>query len=882
MPQDFESRDAHAVKVRITLDELGQVQRVELVESSSEQLVWNALGSAAGLEFEPARMDGQPVPVMVDFVFRVAPRAPPPPPVVPVKETTPPPTVVESAPTSHLVGTVRDSVTGQPVPEAEVLMLVKDGEPPTTLTDASGRFELRNVPAGRSILAVTATGYVQLSQEEVLPPNETVALELVLDKLRDEEKFSTVVRDVFRRLVSARVGTVSLVTERDLRFAVPQSGNDVIRQVTGLHVRDEEGMGLRLNVGFRGLDPTRSRKTLILEDGVPVTLNPYSEPEAYYTPPIERMGGLSIEKGADTILYGPQTVGGVLNYLTAEPPPRLTVRTEARAGNYGYWMAHVMAGDTVGPIAWRADVAHRSFAGPRRLDLALLDGTLKVRWTPGSGTRVTLKLNVYDEFSRSTYLGLTTPQYNHNWQDNFAIHDSFVLRRYAGTLHVEQKLADAVDFTGMAYAHRIDRTWGRQNFDRYPRDIDYERVVPGRPGAAPRSDGSSIFFHNERIDRARHYTVGGVQAQLSGRIHAGPLKTQLISGVRLHLERADEERVRAIPVTSPSGETIQVENRTGVGLSTWTQLRFTLFERLHFSPGLRIESLSTERDIVRALVPSTVGDLKVGDVQRRKQGQHSALIPGAGVGFDVWDGLFIHAGIHRGWAPPRVKDSLVAIGQNLEVDAELSWNAEVGARLAAGTWLTAEGALFLMDFQNEVVIPSEAGGAAVLIDNATGVPKAYSAPAQHRGLEASATADWGVALHLPFNLSTTLGYTYVDARFTGGAFRGAVVPYAPAHVAIFRTRFESPQGPYAQFASTFVSGQFADNINTPEASVDGTVGELPPYLTMDATAGFRISVVDVFASVKNMEDQRYIVSRAPRGIMPGSPRQALLGVRVEL
>ena len=37
---------------------------------------------------------------------------------------------------------------------------------------------------------------------------------------------------------------------------------------------DEEGIGLRMNLSIRGLDPDRSRSILVLEDGMPAALAP--------------------------------------------------------------------------------------------------------------------------------------------------------------------------------------------------------------------------------------------------------------------------------------------------------------------------------------------------------------------------------------------------------------------------------------------------------------------------------------------------------------------------------------------------------------------------------------------------------------------------------
>jgi len=46
--------------------------------------------------------------------------------------------------------------------------------------------------------------------------------------------------------------------------------NEALRKVPGVFARDEEGFGLRPNLGIRGLNPTRSSKLLMLEDGIPL------------------------------------------------------------------------------------------------------------------------------------------------------------------------------------------------------------------------------------------------------------------------------------------------------------------------------------------------------------------------------------------------------------------------------------------------------------------------------------------------------------------------------------------------------------------------------------------------------------------------------------
>jgi Fe(3+) dicitrate transport protein len=43
-------------------------------------------------------------------------------------------------------------------------------------------------------------------------------------------------------------------------------------------VVEENASGMRLNIGVRGLDPRRSARVLLMEDGVPIALAPYGDP----------------------------------------------------------------------------------------------------------------------------------------------------------------------------------------------------------------------------------------------------------------------------------------------------------------------------------------------------------------------------------------------------------------------------------------------------------------------------------------------------------------------------------------------------------------------------------------------------------------------------
>ena len=143
----------------------------------------------------------------------------------------------------------------------------------------------------------------------------------------------------------------------------------------------------------------------------------------------------------------------------------------------------------------------------------------------------------------------------------------------------------------------------------------------------------------------------------------------------------------------------------------------------------------------------------------------------------AWAALTLFAGVHRGWAPPRTKDAVSSTGGTVTLEAESSWNSEIGARLTEGDLLYSELALFRLDFDNQVIDPAESAGAVVSSATVQG------GSTLHQGVELGLRLD---PLGEPggLGLPMSLNYTFVRAEFGDGwgdALLGQTLPYAPAH-----------------------------------------------------------------------------------------------------
>ena len=682
----------------------------------------------------------------------------------------------------------------------------------------------------------------------------------------------------------------------------------ILSAAPGVYYREEDGYGLRPNIGMRGVSSDRSKKVVIMEDGVLLAPAPYAAPAGYYFPLTTRLGAVEIYKGPSMLPYGPNTLGGAINLVTAPMPYDTVADVDLEIGEDSFRRLHARVGHGGDAWSYLLDLAHLETVGFKEIDgggesgYQRNDVLLKVRWDsePSAATlhRIDLKVGYGDEVSDETYLGLT--------QSDF---DATPLRRYRGSYLDEMKwdrtqvqLDYSAEFdSGLelkltGYRHDFYRVWEKangfwgDNSLYVPGDAGYGSKglslgeIFKRPEAYPaymavlRGESPSGTIVQAQPDEpwsnpdllligsnARTYYSQGVQ--LNGRwlLPVGDVEHDLRFGARAHQDsvRRDEaeepffmDEMGTLSLVGVPGRTYGDNTDVANAFSAffydvvdWSDFSFILGSRVEYVKMSREDRLSHSQNKNEDLV----------------------ILPGAGATWYVSPAVSLDFGIHRGYSPVSPgQDDSTKPGSSTLYETALTYENQ---------GLFSEVLVFVSDYSNLVGQAGQSGGAV-----AGEADVQYNAgSARIMGLEVA----YGYAPSLPFEmkLPTSLAYTFTDARFVeptdnsdplyGGAVEGDYLPYVPVH------QLSANIGLEHALASIMLSlGHQSAMRDAPgQQSLEDALSTTSRWV-LDLAASFQL-VPGLTAYVKgdNITNQTYIVSHRPYGIRPGKPMRWYLGLK---
>ena len=694
----------------------------------------------------------------------------------------------------------------------------------------------------------------------------------------------------------AATGAAQYIGEEELAKFVYSDIQRVIRQIPGVSVQVEDGYGLRPNISIRGVATERSGRITLLEDNILIAPAPYSAPSAYYFPTIGRMSAIEVVKGPAAITQGPYTIGGALNMVSTPIPETQSGQVTLEAAQDATYRLHGNYGDTfdngfgylVEAHQWQSDGFQDIDRSDTNTGLDVTDLTTKLAYAPNNSAHsVELKLQITDQDSNQSYLGLTdtdfslnsTRRYGMSELDNISTEHSQVILRYGYEINADLNL------TATVYNNQHERNWFKTegiDLDGSDNAQDFSKTSWSNVISALNNNESLNGLSADQLQgildgnintaqgsiqirsNAREYFSRGIQLGLYWDKTIGKVKHQLEVGIRVHKD--EEDRLQRNSTYQQLNGKLQLNDLGELGnagnrVQEAQALAIHIYDRIEFgdwvlTPGLRFEDIEQKRTRYRDGETRTFRDDRENDTQ--------VILPGLGALYKINENFTLLAGAHKGFTAP---------SNSSGVREEEAINYEFGFRFANNT-LNAEAIYFLSDYDNLLGECTASSGSNCEIGDAFNGDAATV-----QGIEfvlKTELAEFN-GISVPLNIT----YTYIDSQFDtdiadtaffGDVSAGDSIPYIPENQGQISLGVEGNNW------SAYVNAVYVDEVCVKAscAAFEKTDGST----VVDISGNYQVSdALKLFARIENLTDEQDIVSRQPYGARPNKTRTFSVGAQ---
>lgn len=633
-------------------------------------------------------------------------------------------------------------------------------------------------------------------------------------------------------------GARSVIKRESIWDMGAASVSDVLRSVPGLQIIDNSSSGgsaISLNVGVRGLEGRYTHRSTVLLDGIPLALAPYGQPQLSFAPvSLANLEAIDVVRGGGAVRYGPQNVGGIINFKTRAIPAQDT------AGDASLRFQKFDGGDS--------STLYSAFAGARAdggLGVALLyagldgnssrrhggnkvdDVALKFSCPVSAGAELFGKLGYFDGRS-SVPGGLTAAQFAQDAHQSYRSRDHWSGSRSGLDLGYVNAWSDTREVEIRGYYNESKR----------------ESVL----GNA--QDANVVSYASQ----PRDYTVLGLEPRYTGRLTWGRARNDVTLGYRFLRERSGE---RSVVVTVRDGKSaVQRWSAAATDAHALYLDDQVAIGRWRVTPGLRYEYIALKRSNRLAPFDDAVTSSKA--------------LPSVNVSFLLDQDLTLYGNYNSSFG------SIQHLELNLQnstdsLRPETARTRELGARYVGAQW-QAEATVFSLDFSNQIVFVNTA-------------PLFYKNLGQtlHQGLETRAEYRFDTRGALA-GLYAYATYSYTKATQREGAYRGDDVPFYSRTVDTQGLRYR--RGHWTvDVSASHQSRQYADEANTVHENAAGNLGVIGGYRLWNANVSWAMPGrpgTELQVGINNLGNKLTFTrtSDTNLGKLPGPARMAFLQIRM--
>jgi Fe(3+) dicitrate transport protein len=663
-------------------------------------------------------------------------------------------------------------------------------------------------------------------------------------------------------------GGASRITTEQIEEQRPLTNHEALARVPGVVTVNDDGFARHSGIGVRGSPFRRSRKVLVMEDGVPINFSTYLDASTHYTPPIERIESIEVFRGP-IVNYGPLNNHGVINFRNLSPFG--ANETVIKAG-IGYTegadkdvnnFRHVHTRQNLGHVGVVASYSGADAGGAWDVEeLGYNDfyGAIGFR---GTNQDLTISGGFFrqrDTYDEDNFEGSTTEfnQYRRN------------------------KVRGAAD--GL-FAVECCYNWSNYNADYYRLQVAHNLYIDQNTTLSTRvygNDHERARFYVDEFDapddfvmagRDRHYRNYGADSRIefANLPLFGGLTHDLQAGIRYeeqffdnkNREGADNERLNFNNRGALDGAIQKLEAQS---FAAFIQSAVHITPTFTVTPGVRFESYDIEfRD------PDEFSG----------SADYDHVLPMVSFAWEAAPRTTVYGGYHRGLTPHIVRDLLESDADVFVAPPEeIGDNFEIGVRTTAVRGLTLDMAYFhnrIDNYQFGEAFQHAGSGDRVF----TSLDEVSI-----NGFEIYSRLDSNPFTGGPWNFFGEAVYTYADSEIEKGEVTdddddlvnvaGNRVPESIRHFANLTFGVEYKKLWDASVTWTHRGAYYTDALNIGRSD-DAEEGEVESVWLLSARGNLHLTEqLTLWASGQNLADEFYVVDRND-GAKPGVGRTMMGG-----
>lgn len=753
-----------------------------------------------------------------------------------------------------------------------------------TYTDSLGHFSFENLPNGHYILHTSDLNFKNSRKSvHINGKNEVVKLEIHHNhKITETVTIVAKASDGHLKPVENMgiyEGKKTEVIQPDKLVANLSTNNarQVFSRVAGLNIFENDGAGLQLSVGARGLDPNRTSNFNVRQNGYDISADALGYPESYYTPPIEAIDKIQIVRGAASLQYGTQ-FGGLLNFVLRKPNVDKKFELVARqsGGSFGFYNTFTSASGTIKKLSYYTFFQYKRGDG----------------WRPNSkfenynyyanvNYKLAEKTTIGFDYTHMNYLaqqpgGLTDAMFAQNPRQSNRERNWFKVNWNLFALHFNHKFNVKTEFNIRAFglaAYRYSVGY-RNNRVNTPDDNGNRDLIKGD-------------FENYGVEARflKWYNIKDKQAVflVGGRYYHGynhSVQGDGTSGKDANFSFVD-----------PSKYTIYNYTYPNKNFSFFIENIFYLKENLSLTPGVRYENINTTAQGFYGTFSIDLANNKtfVKTSDEVRNNSRDFVIAGVGLSYKPINKVNIYGNISQNYRSITFSDMRISNPSQVidpDMQDEKGYSIDLGIRSEETKKVIYDISLFYLNYANRI-------GEVLTYDSKDRVlrKRGNIGKAAIFGVESYIESDIYKLIYpkkenwsaIVFANMAFIQSEYTESQIVG--VKGKKVEFVPN----VNTKF-GVRGGYkklkASFQFNYMSYQYSDATNTIDGGFSAVLGLIPSYTVMDFSTSYEFKRYKIEGSINNLGNTMYFTRRATGypgpGILPSDGRSLYLTLQVKI